>query len=204
MKITKDHKMLMEDMGVECNHFKKICDAIRIGLEFTPLYEREKNIVLGVLSGGKTLKEVGAEYDITQERTRQIYEKALRRLKYAIHLYVTEQDELHKEVARLREENSFLKLKNEELGQIIRESKIESSSFLEDFAPEHIKALALRIEDLDISVRAKNCCKCAGLETLGDVFLVGKKGLLRYRNFGRRSLSELCELLSVYGLELKD
>ena len=201
MKMTTEHKTLMEDMGVECNHFKKLCDAIRIGLEFTPLYEREKNIVLGVLCGGKTLKEVGAEYDITQARTRQIYEKALRRLKYVIHLYVTEQDELHEEVARLREQNGFLTLKNEEMAQIIRDANIERPLKCDGWTSEQISALSIRIEDLDVSIRLKNCCRACEIETLGDVIKLERNDFLRFRNFGRKSLTELCAVLESYGIK---
>lgn len=204
MKITTDHKRLMEDMGVERNHFKKLCDAISIGIKFIPLYEREKNIVLGVLCGGKTLKEVGAEYDITQERTRQIYEKALRRLKYAIHLYVTEQDELHKEVAKLRTENERLRLKNEEMGQLLQKAEIEPLCGADSLKVEQLAILATPIRDLNTSTRTRHCLEYADIETLGDVLHAGKRELLKYRNFGKKSLTELCELLNDYGLELKD
>lgn len=201
MKMTKDHKMLMEDMGVECNHFKKLCDAIRIGLEFTPLYEREKNIVLGVLCGGKTLKEVGAEYDITQERTRQIYEKALRRLRDAIRLYVNEQDELHEEVAKLRVENERLRLKNEEMAQLLRKAEVEPLTISDKLKKEQLTILATPIKELDTSIRLQRCCCHAELETLGDVLRMDKRELLKIRNFGRKSLTELCEIFAKHGIE---
>jgi DNA-directed RNA polymerase subunit alpha len=55
--------------------------------------------------------------------------------------------------------------------------------------------LKSRLVDLDLSVRALNCLKAAEVETLGDLVKFNKNDLLKFRNFGKKSLTELDELL---------
>jgi hypothetical protein len=61
--------------------------------------------------------------------------------------------------------------------------------------------LSMRITDCDLSVRALCCLKAAGIETVGDLARCNKYDLLKYRNFGKRSLSELDDFLTKNGLE---
>jgi DNA-directed RNA polymerase subunit alpha len=49
---------------------------------------------------------------------------------------------------------------------------------------------------MDLSVRALNCLKAAEVETLGDLVKFSKNDLLKFRNFGKKSLTELDALLS--------
>jgi len=56
--------------------------------------------------------------------------------------------------------------------------------------------LKTRLSDLDLSVRALNCLKAADVETLGDLVTYNKNDLLKFRNFGKKSLAELEEFLS--------
>jgi len=55
--------------------------------------------------------------------------------------------------------------------------------------------LKAKLVDLDLSVRALNCLKAAEVETLGDLVKFNKNDLLKFRNFGKKSLTELEELL---------
>jgi len=55
--------------------------------------------------------------------------------------------------------------------------------------------LKTKLVDLDLSVRALNCLKAAEVETLGDLVKFNKNDLLKFRNFGKKSLTELDELL---------
>jgi DNA-directed RNA polymerase subunit alpha len=60
--------------------------------------------------------------------------------------------------------------------------------------------LKTKLTDLDLSVRALNCLKAADIETIGELVTYNKKDLLKFRNFGRKSLTELEELLASMGL----
>ncbi|MBF1080366.1 MAG: DNA-directed RNA polymerase subunit alpha, partial [Prevotellaceae bacterium] len=55
--------------------------------------------------------------------------------------------------------------------------------------------LKTKLVDLNLSVRALNCLKAADVETLGDLVQYNKTDLLKFRNFGKKSLSELDDLL---------
>ncbi|MDE7237058.1 MAG: DNA-directed RNA polymerase subunit alpha, partial [Paramuribaculum sp.] len=61
--------------------------------------------------------------------------------------------------------------------------------------------LKTKLVDMDLSVRALNCLKSAEVETLGELVRFNKTDLLKFRNFGRKSLTELDELLSNLNLQ---
>lgn len=60
--------------------------------------------------------------------------------------------------------------------------------------------LKSKLVDMDLSVRALNCLKSAEVETLGELVQFNKTDLLKFRNFGKKSLTELDELLSTLNL----
>ncbi len=60
--------------------------------------------------------------------------------------------------------------------------------------------LKSKLVDMDLSVRALNCLKSAEVETLGELVVFSKNDLLKFRNFGKKSLSELDELLEKHHL----
>lgn len=80
----------------------------------------------------------------------------------------------------------------------------DSSSREENIVDEHIlhmrKLLKTSLEDLDLSVRAYNCLKAAKINTLGELVKFDTHELLKFRNFGRKSLVEIEELLVIKNL----
>ncbi len=60
--------------------------------------------------------------------------------------------------------------------------------------------LKSKLVDMDLSVRALNCLKSAEVETLGELVVFNRNDLLKFRNFGKKSLTELDELLANLGL----
>ena len=60
--------------------------------------------------------------------------------------------------------------------------------------------LKTKLVDMDLSVRALNCLKAAEVDTLGDLVSFNKNDLMKFRNFGRKSLTELEELVILKGL----
>ena len=60
--------------------------------------------------------------------------------------------------------------------------------------------LKTKLVDMDLSVRALNCLKAADVETLGDLVQYNKTDLLKFRNFGKKSLTELDDLLASLNL----
>lgn len=60
--------------------------------------------------------------------------------------------------------------------------------------------LKTKLEELDLSVRALNCLKAAEVETLGELVAYSKSDLMKFRNFGKKSLAELEDLVHDKGL----
>jgi len=81
-----------------------------------------------------------------------------------------------------------------------REEKNVTEEFDENSL--HIRQLLkTKLVDMDLSVRALNCLKAADVETLGDLVAFNKNDLLKFRNFGKKSLTELEELVKSKSLE---
>lgn len=79
----------------------------------------------------------------------------------------------------------------------------DEKSAQEEFDEEvlHMRQLLkTKLVDLDLSVRALNCLKAAEVDTLGDLVKFNKNDLLKFRNFGKKSLTELDELLESMNL----
>jgi len=60
--------------------------------------------------------------------------------------------------------------------------------------------LKTKLVDLDLSVRALNCLKAADVKTLGELVTYNRDDLLKFRNFGKKSLTEIDEMISSYKL----
>ncbi|MDR1591364.1 MAG: DNA-directed RNA polymerase subunit alpha [Prevotellaceae bacterium] len=76
--------------------------------------------------------------------------------------------------------------------------EIDDRHIDDDFDEDSLRMrqmLKTKLTDLDLSVRALNCLKAADLETLGDLCRITRAELLKFRNFGKKSLTELDETL---------
>jgi DNA-directed RNA polymerase subunit alpha len=79
------------------------------------------------------------------------------------------------------------------------EERVQEENFDEDSL--HMRQLLkTKLVDMDLSVRALNCLKAADIETLGDLVSYNKNDLLKFRNFGKKSLTELEDLVENKGL----
>ena len=79
----------------------------------------------------------------------------------------------------------------------------EETSSENQYDEESLKMRQLlqsKLTDMDLSVRALNCLKAAEVDTLGDLVTFNKSDLMKFRNFGKKSLTELDELVAVKGL----
>ena len=62
------------------------------------------------------------------------------------------------------------------------------------------KLLKMSVEELELSVRSHNCLKAADIQTIGDLVRRDEQEMLKFRNFGRKSLQELSKILEEKGL----
>jgi len=72
----------------------------------------------------------------------------------------------------------------------------------EDFKASRLRELLSRsVDELELSVRSGNCLKASKIETLGDLVLKTEAEMLKFKNFGKKSLKEIEEVLSRYDLK---
>jgi DNA-directed RNA polymerase subunit alpha len=83
---------------------------------------------------------------------------------------------------------------------VLEEETTKRDTALDEEILRMRQMLNQRLQDMDLSVRALNCLKAAEVETLGELVKYHRNDLLKLRNFGKKSLTELDELLERNGL----
>jgi DNA-directed RNA polymerase subunit alpha len=82
------------------------------------------------------------------------------------------------------------------------EQEEEQHVSVKDIETERIRKMLLtNVEELELSVRSHNCLKAADIKILGDLVRKDEAEMLKFRNFGRKSLAELMDIVEVMGLE---
>jgi DNA-directed RNA polymerase subunit alpha len=79
---------------------------------------------------------------------------------------------------------------------VLEEEVIDKTQEMDESDIYMRQLLKMKLTDLDLSVRALNCLKAAEVDTLGQLVTYNKSDLLKFRNFGKKSLTELEELIS--------
>src|SRR6058998_1640615 len=83
------------------------------------------------------------------------------------------------------------------------EEEMESATSIEDRKPEiKNENLNRSVEELELSVRSYNCLKNANIQTIGELVQKTEAEMLKTKNFGRKSLNEIKEILQTMGLSL--
>lgn len=163
------------------------------------LKEREKTI-LTMLLEGKDVEFVAEEYGLTRSRIMQIVSHAVRKL-----ATVKTFSELRREYKQLVFDNTNFQnvieaLQNrvkklERINNIDTAPVSEYDYLLGDKGGTFTAMMNTPVYDLDISVRSLNCLKGADVDTLYDLVKCNKTDLMKFRNFGKKSLTELEDLL---------
>jgi DNA-directed RNA polymerase subunit alpha len=77
----------------------------------------------------------------------------------------------------------------------------EQKTSAQDLKHNRMKELFNRsVEELELSVRSSNCLKASNIKTLGDLVQKSESEMIKFRNFGRKSLNEISEILSRHGM----
>jgi len=101
------------------------------------------------------------------------------------------------------------KIINEHIKFFITFEEIEEEPPVQETAADEVKEaernklrkiLLTPVEELELSVRAHNCLKAANIKNLAELVQLQEQELLKFRNFGRKSLAELSEVVANYGL----
>lgn len=94
------------------------------------------------------------------------------------------------------------KILKQQLDVFINFQEIEEEDIPETEAPQDKdnEILSRSVEDLELSVRSANCLKNAGINTIGELVQKSEAEMLKTKNFGRKSLSEIKDVLNEHGL----
>ena len=83
---------------------------------------------------------------------------------------------------------------------LLEQSEVDGNEEFDEEVLHMRQLLKTKLSDMNLSVRALNCLKSAEVETLGELVQFNKNDLLKFRNFGKKSLTELDELLDSLSL----
>lgn len=145
----------------------------------------------------KSFEEVAIEVGLTRNRVRGIFQMQVRRYKYR----ALRMKEIFDEHERIREENEKLRLEIEVTRKIqTKFNNKESIELASALNRNNKKSLC----DFDLSIRCLNVLKAADITTLGELLQYHRNDLLRFRNFGKKSLIELDDLLENLGLSFRN
>jgi DNA-directed RNA polymerase subunit alpha len=86
------------------------------------------------------------------------------------------------------------------LGQIVVEDEAQEESTKEN--KELLEKLKLPVSELELSVRSGNCLREARIKTIWELVTKTEQEMLQYRNFGKKSLQEIMEMIKEMGLSL--
>ncbi len=90
----------------------------------------------------------------------------------------------------------------------IEEDEEDFEEELSEEEKKKMEALKMPVANLELSVRSQNCLKAAKIETIGDLVQKTEPEMLKYANFGKKSLSEIKKILAdmglSFGMEIKD
>jgi len=189
----------------------------RINELIDTLGEREADVVkqyFGINQERKTLKEIAESYNLSGTRIGQIRKEAIRRLRHSSRFKVfrdiispvkfqDEIDDLKKELKKALWKSKELD-KYREAAIILAPLAPQAEKEEEEEKEEEKKEKKIPIEELELSVRTSNGLKGAEIKTLGELCTYTPSRLLRCRNFGRKSLQEVTQVLAEYGLSLAE
>ena len=170
------------------------------------LNHREAQIMCDIING-KDVGWIAQDYCLTRSRIMQIFHKGCRKAR-ELSTIKEQLDELHKlrnEAELMKTELNIMydKLKNKMVR--ITEQKIQEMDKEECIkyiktTDEMLKILSTSLVDCNLSTRALNCLKSAHIETIGDLIKFTRANLLKFRNFGKKTLGELDDFLESKGL----
>jgi DNA-directed RNA polymerase subunit alpha len=195
-RFTSAFQVLNHDFVI-CNMDPSVTLKIEITIDkgrgYVPAEENKTaNPQLGVIAIDSIYTPIrNVKYSIENYRVEQKtdYEKLL--IEIATDGSIHPKDAL-KEAAKILIQH-FMLFSDERITENVEE-KIATEEFDEDIL--HMRQLLkTRLVDMDLSVRALNCLKAADVDTIADLVSFNKNDLLKFRNFGKKSLTELEELV---------
>jgi DNA-directed RNA polymerase subunit alpha len=172
--------------------------TVNKGRGYLPVEEaKNPNLEIGVIPVDATFTPIrNVKYSVENYRVEQItdYEKLV--LEISTDGSIHPKDAL-KEAAKILIHH-FMLFSDEKIS--LETKKVEENEEFDEEILHMRQMLKQKLIDLDLSVRALNCLKAAEVETLGQLVSFHRNDLLKFRNFGKKSLTELDEKLESMNL----
>lgn len=200
-KFTSGFQVLNPDLVI-CNLEKTVHLNMELTIEkgrgYVPAEENKKvNAPLGVIAIDSIFTPVkNVKYSIENYRVEQKtdYEKLI--FEISTDGSIHPKDALTEAAKTLI--HHFLLFSDERI--TLESDEIAQTETYDEESLHMRQLLKTKLIDMDLSVRALNCLKAAEVDTLGDLVSYNKNDLMKFRNFGKKSLTELQELVVLKGL----
>ena len=192
--INSDHLICRMEKGVELN----IELTIGKGRGYVPAEENTRtDAAIGTIAMDSIFTPIrNVKYEIENYRVEQRTDDEKLIIELDCDGSITPKDALQ-EAAKILIHH-FMLFSDERI-TLESDEQVEAEEF--DESSLHMRQLLkTKLSDMDLSVRALNCLKAADIDTLGDLVSFNKNDLLKFRNFGKKSLTELEELVEAKNL----
>ena len=191
--LNPDHLIATLDEGA------KLLVELRIGAGrgYVPADENKRaDDPIGVIAIDSIFTPIkNAKYNVTQTRVGQKIDYEKLEIEVETDGSVTPEEAITQAAMILREHVSLFIKVDAEPEQVVQEKEVDAEV-------QRMRGLFMQsVDELDLSVRAHNCLKAANIKTIGDLVRREESEMLKFRNFGRKSLQELTEVLEERGLK---
>lgn len=143
------------------------------------------------------IEDVSDGLNLTRERVRQIINKAKRKVLINKYRFKTV-EALEYSLSNIRREIDLCEIKKKQLHNSLKIK--DNEPLLKILTVRQFEFVKKKTTELDLSVRAYNCLKAADIHSIEELLKFNVDELLKFRNFGKKSLNELENLLGEYNL----
>jgi len=191
--LNPDHHIATLDKGA------KMLIELRIGVGrgYVPAEENKRaDDPIGVIAIDSIFTPImNVKYNVTQTRVGQKIDYERLEINVATDGSVTPDEAITQAAMILRDHVSLFIKVDAEPEQVVQEQEVDAEV-------QRMRVMFMQsVDELDLSVRAHNCLKAANIKTIGDLVRREESEMLKFRNFGRKSLQELMEVLDERGLK---
>ena len=203
----------------ELGHMLGDRGALEIAMVLANLSNREADVLRYRYQQCRTYEEISYGFDLSKERIRQIEHKALRKmkrstvarlLKIGVVAWLEEQVQAEaKSIADAEVPRRVYDILTERIAfaeEHMQKREEEVLRLARDGDQQDVKTILaenITIEEMELSVRAYNCLKRAGLNNMADIVAKTHSEMMCIRNLGRKSLEEVEQKVKELGFELK-
>ena len=170
---------------------------IGVGRGYVPADENKRaDDQIGVIAIDSIFTPIkNVKYNVTQTRVGQKIDYENLEIEVSTDGSVTPDEAITQAAMILRDHVSLFIKVDAEPEQVVQEKEVDAEV-------QRMRTMFMQsVDELDLSVRAHNCLKAANIKTIGDLVRREESEMLKFRNFGRKSLQELMEVLEERGLK---